>query len=202
MAGEGAGLCLCRWVEDMAFLSSSTRVLSGMSSRSSSRNESSSIFALTCAHHHACRVASESSRARQVLASKQFSSCLGEWMFDNGDKLPGTAARLAQLHTPAKRELRSDVLSRRPAWKSIPEREAVRLPAYIHTPLHPIFRDNLARRHSSRHDSHAQFQRLIHHYTHLSGELPVLYAPPASACLPHTSAQTKILQAANCRFFT
>ena len=112
------------------------------------------------------------------------------------------ARQLAQLHTPAKRELRSDVLSRRPAWKSIPEREAVRLPAYIHTPLHPIFRDNLARRHSSRHDSHAQFQRLIHHYTHLSGELLVLYAPPASACLPHTSAQTKILQAANCRFFT
>jgi hypothetical protein len=74
---------------------------------------------------------------------------------------------------------------------------------YLHLQLPyppPIPCDNLARRHSSRHDSYAQFQRLIRHYTHLSGALLVLYAP-ASACLPHTSAQTKILQAANCCFF-
>jgi len=56
LAGGGAWLAFCRWVEEMAFCSSSRRVLSGMSSRSSSRNMSSSIFAVRwCrAHHHAC----------------------------------------------------------------------------------------------------------------------------------------------------
>lgn len=56
MAGGGAWLAFWRWVEEMAFCSSSRRVLSGMSSRSSSRNMSSSIFAVRwCrAHHHAC----------------------------------------------------------------------------------------------------------------------------------------------------
>ena len=55
-AGGGAWLAFWRWVEEMAFCSSSRRVLSGMSSRSSSRNMSSSIFAVRrCrAHHHAC----------------------------------------------------------------------------------------------------------------------------------------------------
>lgn len=59
-AGGGGWLAFCRCVEEMAFCSSSRRVLSGMSSRSSSRNMSSSIVAVRwCrAHHHAywCRV--------------------------------------------------------------------------------------------------------------------------------------------------
>lgn len=75
-------------------------------------------------------------------------------------------ATSAQLHICAKRELRGDVLRREQSccWKSIPERCCVL--TYIHVLTHSplIFRDNLARRSSSRHDGHAQFQRLIHHY--------------------------------------
>lgn len=54
-AGGGAWLAFCFWVEEMAFCSSSRRVLSGMSSRSSSRNMSSSIFVVRWCrpHHHA-----------------------------------------------------------------------------------------------------------------------------------------------------
>lgn len=80
-AGGGAWLAFCRCVEEMAFCSSSRRVLSGMSSRSSSRNMSSSIFAVRwCrAHHHAywCRVVRVASSFTCQSTIKMIMACIG-----------------------------------------------------------------------------------------------------------------------------